>query len=192
MLVRGQAKASARWLKRGLVAVASVDLPGWTGICLAESQARAHPPYDVGLEVLAARPTPMRRRPSIGLFVIDDCAVVTVQPRGWRADQRWLIWQPGLGVRRSPDLAPLPAALIVATAGASVSPTTVMEHFRAVDGAPVDRLVALMSLLGLPGEDLLRHGPPSDAELVEPSRASVTRFDRVVHGDDEPEAVHLR
>ena len=28
VLVRGSAKASARWLRRGLVAVAAVDLPG--------------------------------------------------------------------------------------------------------------------------------------------------------------------
>lgn len=78
VLVRGSAKASARWLRRGLVAVAAVDLPGWTGVCLVEDRARTKPPYDRGLEVLAARPTPWGRRPSLGLFVVDGCAVVTV------------------------------------------------------------------------------------------------------------------
>ncbi|HQH06541.1 MAG TPA: hypothetical protein PLU83_01810 [Phycicoccus sp.] len=189
VLVRGHARASARWLKRGLVPVAAVELPGWTGICLTEATARTAPPYDVGLEVLAARPTPTRRRPSIGLFVIDGCAIVTVQQRGWRADQRWLVWQPGHGVRRTPDLAPLPASLITATAGSTVTAKEVADHFSVTTGQPVDRLCGLLSLLGLPGESLLRGGAPSDAETVEPTRGSVRRFDHLVHGDEGPQPV---
>lgn len=168
--------------------MATVDLPGWTGICLTEQGARSAAPYDVGLEVLAARPTPARRRPSLGLFVIDGCAIVTVQPRGWRADQRWLVWQPGHGIRRTPDLPPLPAALIVATAGSAVSAHAVTTHFSATAGSPTELLCGLLTLLGLPGEHLLRHGPPAEAMTIEPSPGSVRRFDHLVHGDDGPGA----
>ena len=187
VLVRGRQGASARWLRRGLVAVAVVELPGWTGVCLAEREARSQAPYDVGLEVLAARPVPGRRRPSIGLFVVDGCAVVTVQPRGWRADQRWLVWEPGSGVRRAADLPPLPAALIVAAAGAGQRTTAgaVQELLRDVSGEPIDLLVALLRELGLPGEQLLRDGPGVHAVEVHPSARSVAAFDRLVHERDE-------
>lgn len=190
VLVRGQAQASARWLRRGLVAAAVVPLPGWTGVVLTEERARSQAPYDVGLEVLAARPTPRGSRPSIGLFVLDGRAVVTVQPRGWRADQRWLIWEPGVGVRRMPDLRVLPAALIVQVSGAArrgVSAADVGAHFREVDGIPLERLVGLLRLLGLPGEDLLRHGPLAGAATVEPSAQAVRVFDVLAASEDMEE-----
>lgn len=187
VLVRGQVQASARWLRRGLVSVAAVDLPGWTGICLTEGSARTKAPYDRGLEVLAARPTPRGRRPSIGLFVVDGAAVVTVQPRGWRADQRWLVWEPGKGVRRTPELAPLPAAMIVRVAapGKTATAAQVAEHFRATDGTPLSQLLGLLRLLGLPGADLLRHGPGADAQRFDPSDKMVRAFD-ALHADDAP------
>ena len=192
VLVRGSAKASARWLRRGLVAVAAVDLPGWTGVCLVEDRARTKPPYDRGLEVLAARPTPWGRRPSLGLFVVDGCAVVTVQPRRWRAEQRWLVWQPGQGVRRTPDLPPLPTGMIAGIAGVSpgVTPAAVAEVFRGTSGTPLDRLVQLLSVLGLPGEDLLRNGPAPEHDRIEPDRKAVRSFDHTHdydHGDERQE-----
>lgn len=186
VLVRGHEKATARWLRRGLVAAATVPLPGWTGVCLTEDRARTRPPYDAGLEVLAARPLPRATRPSIGLFVVDGCAIVTVQPRGWRARQRWLVWQPGVGVRRTPELAPLPAALIVQAAGAAsrVSVREVTEHFRATDGTPLARLTGLLDLLDLPGADVLRAGAGSDASVIEPRERAVRAFDALVGDDD--------
>lgn len=184
VLVRGRARASARWLRRGLVAVAAVDLPGWTGICLTEATARTGAPYDVGLEVLAARPVPARRRPAIGLFVLDNCAVVTVQPRGWRADQRWLVWRPGAGVVRTEGLAPLPASLIAATAGTGVASERVVELFRSIEGSPVEVLCTLLALLALPGEELLRHGPTPTAREIVPSVGTLRRFEQIVSDDE--------
>lgn len=182
VLVRGSAAASARWVRRGLAAVRVAPLQGWTGVCLAEDLALTAAPYDVGLEILAARRVPARHRPAVGLFVIDGCAVVTVQARGWRLEQRWLVWEPGTGVRRTPDLPALPAGLIVDVAGARLrtSPAEVTEHFADPDGEPLDVLVGLMRILGLPGEDLLRDGADESYERIDPSPRSIAAFDALV------------
>lgn len=194
VLVRGTHKASARWLRRSLVAVDVVGLPGWTAVCLAEDKAHTAPPYDKGLEVLMARPVPGRKRPSIGLFVTEGCAVVTVQTRGWRADQRWLVWEPGAGVRRTADLPALPASTIVEAAGVrEVTPAQVADHFKDAAGDPVDVLVDLMRLLDLPGADLLkgRGVTPGRGDRVEPSGRAVAAFDRLVADEDDEDEPSL-
>lgn len=182
VLVRGGAAASARWVRRGLVAVRVVPLTGWTGVYLAEERALSVAPYDVGLEILAARRVPGRHRPAIGLFVIDGCAVVTVQARGWRLEQRWTVWEPGSGVRRTPDLPALPAGLIVDVAGARSRTTAaaVNDHFADTKGQPLDVLIGLMHLLGLPGEDLLLGGTDESHERIDPSPRSIAAFDALV------------
>ena len=182
VLVRGSATASARWVRRGLAAVRIVPLAGWTGVCLAEERAHSAAPYDVGLEILAARRVPARHRPAIGFFVIDGCAVATVQPRGWRVDQRWLVWEPGVGVRRTPELPALPLGMVVDVAGARArtSPKDLAEHLGDPGGDPLDVLVGMLRMLGLPGEDLLRDGAGEDAVRVDPSPRSVAAFDALV------------
>lgn len=182
VLVRGGAAASARWVRRGLVAVRVVPLAGWTGVYLAEDRAQSVAPYDVGLEILAARRVPTRRRPAIGLFVIDGCAVVTVQARGWRLEQRWIVWEPGTGIRRTPDLPALPAGLIVDVAGARSRTTAaaVTEHFADTQGQPIDVLVGLVRLLGLPGEELLLGATDESHERIDPSPRSIAAFDSLV------------
>jgi hypothetical protein len=182
VLVRGGAAASARWVRRGLVPVRVVPLPGWTGVYLAEERALSAAPYDVGLEVLAARQVPTRHRPAIGLFVIEGCAVVTVQTRGWRLQQRWIVWEPGTGVRRTPDLPALPAGLVVDVAGARSRTTAaaVTEHFANTHGSPLEVLVGLVRLLGLPGEELLVAGPDEAHERIDPNPRSVAAFDALV------------
>lgn len=159
-----------------------VPLPGWTGVYLAEERALSAAPYDVGLEVLAARSVPTRHRPAIGLFVIEGCAVVTVQTRGWRLQQRWIVWEPGTGVRRTPDLPALPSGLVVDVAGARsrTTPAAVTEHFADTHGSPLEVLVGLVRLLGLPGEELLVEGPDDAHERIEPNPRSVAAFDALV------------
>lgn len=182
VLVRGGAAASARWVKRGLTAVRVAPLPGWTGVCLAEDRALSAAPYDVGLEILAARTVPTRHRPAIGFFVIDGCAVVTVQARGWRLQQRWLVWEPGTGVRRTPDLPALPTGMVIDVTGARArtSAAEVSDHFADTNGDPLDVLVGLMRMLGLPGEELLRDGADESHERIDPSPRSIAAFDSLV------------
>lgn len=185
VLVRGGAAASARWVRRGLVAVRVVPLAGWTGVYLAEDRALSAAPYDVGLEILAARRVPTRHRPAIGLFVIDGCAVVTVQARGWRLEQRWTVWEPGTGVRRTPELPALPAGLIIDVAGARTRTTAgaIKDHFANTQGEPLDVLVGLMRLVGLPGEELLLGVTDESHERIDPSPRSIAAFDALVAED---------
>ena len=72
-------------------------------------------------EVLAARPVPWRLRS--GDRVVRrrrQRRSVTVHPRGWRAVQRWLVWEPRHGRRRHPSGWPAGAAwpTLARTAGA--------------------------------------------------------------------------
>ena len=185
VLVKGTIAASARWLRRGLVAVRVVDLPGWTGVVVAQESAESAAPYDGGLEVLAARPAPGRQRPALGFLVIDDCAVVTVQPRGLQATQRWLVWDPERGVTRTPALPGLPPATLLEAAEAEgrARPAEVVHALRAPREqarSALDVLVDLLHVLGLPGEELLVGGGQEQHELVSPSPRSVRAFDAMV------------
>ncbi|MFL6168590.1 MAG: hypothetical protein ACJ711_02865, partial [Ornithinibacter sp.] len=58
VLVRRSPAAVTRWLRRGLVSVTVAPLGTWTGVTLADDRAHSAAPYDIGLEVLAARPAP--------------------------------------------------------------------------------------------------------------------------------------
>lgn len=182
VLVRRPPGALTRWLRRGLVPVTVAPLGTWTGITLAEERARSAAPYDVGLEVLAARPAPRRARPAIGLFDIHGRAALTVQPHGIRSHLHWLVWEPRRGVVPTPQLTPLRLPMLLAAAGASgrVREEALADVLRTGTGTPVDLLVTVLGLLGLPGRDLLVRGDCEGASDVEPSTRAVVAFDRLM------------
>ena len=182
LLVRRSPAAATRWLRRGLVAVTVAPLGPWTGITLAEERARSAAPYDVGLEVLAARPSPWRARPTIGFFDVHGRAALTVQPRGPRAGIHWLVWEPRHGVVATPQLPRLALPLLLAAAGAQgrVREEALADVLRSGHGAPLDVLVTVLGLLGLPGRDLLVRGDTDGASEVEPSVRGILAFDRLV------------
>lgn len=182
MLVPGPARASLRWLRRGLVAVRVADLGAWTGICLAEDRARSAAPYDVGLQVLAAAPAPLGRRPCLGFFVLGQRALVTVQVRAWRSSHLWLVWEEGVGLRETAELDPLPPTVLVRAAGAAsqVSLETLRGHLGRREGTAIAWLTDLLALLDLPGADLLEHGASDQLVEVLPSARSVRAFDAMV------------
>lgn len=187
LLVRGGADRVARWARRGLVTAQITTLErGWTGVSVAEERARSAGPYDVGLEMLAARPVPGGARPSIGFFVMAGRGVISVQPKGLRRDQRWLVWEPGHGIRRAPDLPLLAPDQLISAAGARTRPGAIVTTVKNPSGRPVEMLLEVIRMLGLPGEDLLLHGPGSQDRIVEPSERSVRAFDALVADD----AVH--
>jgi hypothetical protein len=151
----------------------------WSALLPAEPDSRAQPPYDDAVAVLAARPVPGRLRPALGFFEVEDRAVVTVSPRGLRAGQRWLAWQPGAGVRRLPDLSPARIADLVGAAGRTARPAEVARVLGDTAGTIGQVLEDLMAALGLPGVELWRGSvdPDRPGEVVEPTDRAVQRFD---------------
>ena len=182
VLVRRSPAAVTRWLRRGLVAVTVAPLGPWTGITLADDRARSAAPYDIGLEVLAARPGPWRARPTIGFFDIHGRAAITVQPAGPRAAIHWLVWEPRRGVVATPQLTRLHLPMLLAAAGAQgrVREEALADVLRSGHGAPLDLLVTVLGLLGLPGRDLLVRGDAAGASDVEPSVRGILAFDRLM------------
>ena len=173
LLVSGGAARVGAWLRRGLVACRVVPLGRWTAIVPAESMSRARPPYDDPLTVLTARRLPARLRPGFGLFTSGERAVVSVQPRGFRAAQRWLVWEPGAGVVPTPGLrAARPADLARVVGGGRGLGAALAE----AGGDAEQLLLRVMTALGLPGADLLTGTAPA-GPVVAPSGRTVARFE---------------
>ena len=169
VLVRRSPAAVTRWLRHGLVAVTVAPFGQWTGITLADDRARSAAPYDVGLEVLAARPAPWRARPTIGFFDVHGRAALTVQPTGPRAPIHWLVWEPRRGIVATPQLTRLQLPTLLTAAGAEgrVREEALADVLRSGHGAPLDLLVTVIGLLGLPGREMLLCGKTEGDSQVE-------------------------
>jgi hypothetical protein len=149
-----------------------MPLGRWTAVVPAEAGSRALPPYDEAATVLAARPVPHRLRPGVGAFTSGGRAVLTVQPRGWRGGQRWLVWEPGLGVVVAPGLVQARPDDLVRAAGRGRGIGAVLAD---PGGDAHDLLRRVMGALGLPGVEILRDG--AAGPVVAPSTKAVSRFD---------------
>jgi hypothetical protein len=182
VLVRRSPGRVVRWLRHGLVPVTIAPLGPWTGITPSQERAHSAAPYDVGLEVLAARPVPWRSRPAIGFFDVHGRAALTVQPGGIRARVHWLVWEPRRGSVATPGLRRMPLAMLLDAAGARgrVREEALADVLRSGQGTPVDLLVTVLGLLGLPGRELLVRGHCDGTSEVEPSPRGVLAFDRLM------------
>ncbi|HET8600692.1 MAG TPA: hypothetical protein VFL99_10230 [Segeticoccus sp.] len=184
LLSRGPAVTVTSWARRGVVPVRVHELEPWVAV-VPDGPSAARPPYDESLRVLAARPVASRMRPSVGCFVIDRAAVVTVHPPGWRPVQRWVLWHPDHGVARVPDL-PLARPGDIARAVGAPARTTegvVRDALRTPAPDALTLLEGLMEVLRLPGFRLLAaaRGAAAVGTLVEPEPRHVDRFERTVH-----------
>ena len=185
LLLRGDPERVASWARRGLVPVHIVPLAGWTAV-LPAGPSHATAPYDDALETLAGRPVPSRLRPAIGLFAVDGKAVISTQPAGWRATQRWFFWSPGEGVVQPEQLVAGRPADLVAVAGTRERGARRLVRDILLDGggdAP-GLLSDVLDLLSLPGSDLLDGvQDPVTAHhctTVEPGEEHVARFEKII------------
>lgn len=174
LLVSGAPNRVGAWVRRGLVACRVVPLGRWTAVVPAESSSRARPPYDDAITVLTARRLPARLRPGFALFTSAGRAVVSVQPRGFRASQRWLVWETGGGVVTTTGLrAAHPVDLARAAGGGPGLGDVLAEP----GGDPDELLRRVMGALGLPGADLLGGAARAPGVVVAPSGRTVARFE---------------
>jgi hypothetical protein len=182
LLVSGGTGPVSTWVRRGLVACQVIPLDPWTAVLPTETSSRAEAPYDDAVTMLAARPVPRRLRSALGFFTVDGRAVVTVQGPGWRSEVRWLLWEPGAGLVRAPGLAlARPADLLAAAGGRhggrSRDPRAVAEVVASHDGRADAIIVDLLSVLELPGADLVGPGIGLRGQVVAPTAQAVARFD---------------
>jgi hypothetical protein len=177
LLVSGEQGPVTAWLRRGLVACQVIPLGGWTAVLPIERSSRAEPPYDDAVTLLAARPVPRRLRGALGFFTVDGRAVVTAQAPGWRGVVRWLLWEPGVGVVRTATLELARPTDLVAAAGRSGGERAVAELV-AGRGGSADRVITdLLSVLGLPGAELVGPEVGLRGQVVAPTAQAVARFD---------------
>lgn len=177
LLVSGGTGPVSTWVRRGLVACQVVPLGSWTAVLPTESSSRAEPPYDDAVTMLAARPVPRRLRSALGFFTIDGRAVLTVQGQGWRPVVRWLVWEPGTGLVRAPDLELARPSDLLAAAGRHGDPRAVADVVATRDGRADVIITDLLSVLGLPGADLVGPGVGLRGQVVAPTAQAVARFD---------------
>ena len=181
LLVSGGTGPVSTWVRRGLVACQVVALDPWTAVLPTETSSRAEAPYDDAVTMLAARPVPRRLRSALGFFTVDGRAVVTVQGPGWRSGTRWLVWEPGAGLVRAPGLELARPSDLLAAAGRQVDrsrdPRAVADLVASRDGRADAIILDLLSLLGLPGADLVGPGIGLRGQVVAPTAQAVARFD---------------
>lgn len=177
LLVRARPGPASGWVRRGLVACDVVPLGEWTALLPMERVSRASAPYDDAIAVLAGRPLPPRLRPALGFFVVDHRAVVSLQPRGWRPSQRWLVWEPGSGRVRTPGLGVARPPDLVAAARSRTAAPVVQRVLEDRSGDAPRMLRRLLDALALPGEDLLGPSEHPRGQVVAPTAQAVARFE---------------
>ncbi|MGA8979050.1 MAG: hypothetical protein WB473_08000 [Pedococcus sp.] len=177
LLVRASPGPVSGWVRRGLVACEVVALGEWTALLPVERVSRASAPYDDAVAVLAGRPLPLRLRPSLGFFVVDHRAVLSLRPRGLRPAHRWLVWEPGTGPVRAPGLEAARPPDLVAAARSRTTASAVHHVLKDVSGDAPALLRRLLDVLALPGADLLTPADQPRGTVVAPTASSVARFE---------------
>jgi hypothetical protein len=177
LLVRAEPKAAASWVRRGLVACQVLPLGRWTAILPTEPLSRADAPYDDAASLLVSRPLPRRLRPALGLVVVDARAVVVVHGKGLRRDPRWLVWEPGRGHAPTPELALARPGDLAAAAGRPGAARQVAAVVADRSGDAERLHTDLLTVLGLPGADLLGQQVGLKGQVVAPTAQAVARFD---------------
>jgi hypothetical protein len=177
LLVRAEAPAVTRWVRGGLVACQLIPLAPWTAVVPVEPSSRAHAPYDGAASVLLGRPVPRRLRPSLGFLVADQRAAVVVRAGGLRDRPRWLLWQPGRGPVRTRELTQAGPGELAGAAGRPAAGPRVAAVVRDRSGDAHRLLTDLLTVLELPGADLLGPHVGLRGQVVAPTAQAVARFD---------------
>lgn len=182
LLLRAPVPDVATWVRSGVVPVTLAPMGEWT-VVVAEAASLVGPPYDDARVLLAARRAPRRLRPTLGFFVIEGRAVITVQA-GARSRVRWVVWEPGRGVVQPPGLTQAGPSVLVSAAGGGQR-RDVVEILQERH-LPAERiLAAIATVLGLPAAEVMigRTGPAELEGAIrrEPDEEQLRYFETAVH-----------
>lgn len=185
VLLAASAVSSAEWVRRGVVACHVLEHPAWTVVTPADDRSATGEPYDDALTVLASRHVGPRIAPAIGLFVIDDAAVVTAQGGGWRAVKRWALRDRERRFVRGPELPPLrPEDLHRVLASTEprrrVAMSDLTALWRRTDLTHLEWVIEATRVLGLPGGRVLDGTDDALGPRIAPDARSVGAFESVV------------
>lgn len=183
-LTRGSFADSCSWAEHAVVPTVVVPQSG-RSLVSPRGGPKASPPYVDAALLSAARVVPRGLAPAIGFWVIQDRAVLTVRNPGWREQTRWVVWDPELGVMRTPGLPRASTQQVVAAAGHG-SRRELREMFAETQHQPVRLLSAVMSILSVPGAGVLSDPFSAEdlpgAKIFHPTSKEVGNFDDAVKG----------
>ncbi|YAL82071.1 hypothetical protein ACMYYO_08965 [Dermacoccaceae bacterium W4C1] len=186
LLTQAGESAVVSWVRRGTVPGYVLPLGGWTAVVPAGASGAA-PPYDDGLTMTAARALPRGLRPGIGMFVMDERAIVVLQIR--HGDPAWLAWTSATGSVVVPEHRAVEVLDLMEVAGLDPAERdNVVAVLGRRSGTAIAMLTELSRVLGLPGADLLSgKGIPlrPEAVLVTPNAKRAEHFDRDVAEEHE-------
>ena len=79
VLLAASSASAVEWVRRGVVPCHVLEHSAWSIVVPATRASVTAAPYDDALALLASRHVGPRLTPSIGLFAMDDTAVVTAR-----------------------------------------------------------------------------------------------------------------
>lgn len=172
------------WVRAGVVPCHVLDHASWTIVVPASGTTPVAPPYDDAATVLASRYVGPRLAPAIGLFHIDDVAVVTARAAG-RSTTRWALRAEDGEVVAGPRMPRLlPEDLHRALGSGAPTREVPVREIRGLWGRTDlthgEWLVEAATVLGLPGARVLGGSDTDLGPIIGPVPRSVAAFESVV------------
>lgn len=178
------AASAAEWVRRGVVPCHVLAHASWSIVVPAVGATEVAAPYDDALTVLASRHIGVRLAPAIGLFRIDDTAVVTATAAG-RSPTRWALRAADHAIVAGPELPRLTPEDLHRALG-SGAPTRevpvreLRDVWRATDLPHDEWLVEVATVLGMPGTRVLDGTDTALGPVIAPAARSISAFESVI------------
>lgn len=172
------------WVRGGVVPCHVLEHASWSIVVPAAGSTPVAEPYDDALTVLASRHVGHRLAPAIGLFHIDDVAVITARASG-RSTTRWALRAEDREVvagPRLPRLSPedLHRTLASGPPSRGIPIREVRDLWGRVDLTHDEWIVEAATILGLPGARVLAGTDTDLGPIIRPVPRSVSAFESVV------------
>lgn len=183
VLLAASSASAVEWVRRGVVPCHVLEHSAWSIVVPATAASAAVAPYDDACTVLASRHVGPRLTPAVGLFVIDDTAVLTA--RAGRSPVRWALRSVDREIVRGPQLPPLtPEDLHRTLSGNAGARQVPIREVRALweraDLSHTEWLVEVATVLGLPGGRVLDGTDTALGPVISPDESAVRAFESVV------------